>query len=212
MKIAFIGYGSMAEALGVKWAEDHELSFAGRSREKATALANRIGHGAVSRPSVVDASTWADVVVLATRHEAIPLFIDELVDSTRRKTVIDINNPVVPPNFNTSDTYRPSLAEWIAARLPDARVVKAFNQCQASVWAHPQPVFGGQRLAVPICGDDADSKSVVSALIDQVGCDAVDFGRLDRSAALEAMASMVIQLLHTGHDLMTVFNLIRPEK
>nr|MBA2527868.1 hypothetical protein [Pyrinomonadaceae bacterium] len=51
-----------------------------------------------------------------------------------------------------------SLAEAIAARVPEARVVKAFNMCQAMVWKMDPPSFDGRRLVVLHFGNDADAK------------------------------------------------------
>ena len=48
-----------------------------------------------------------------------------------------------------------SLAEAIAAYAPAARVVKAFNMCNAVVWQMEPPLFDGRRLVVLYCGDDA---------------------------------------------------------
>jgi pyrroline-5-carboxylate reductase len=47
MKIGFVGYGSMAEALAGKWVGKHNMFIGGRNEGAARALAERLGNGVV---------------------------------------------------------------------------------------------------------------------------------------------------------------------
>ena len=214
MKIGFIGYGSMAQALGSRWAEGHELCIGGRNAAKATALAEELGHGARAG-SEAEAAAFGEVVVLATRSE-------HALDALRAaggaaaltgKVLLDINNPVdvtdgefLPRTFDGR-----SLSEVLADAAPGAHVVKAFNMAQAGVWTMDPPTFDGRRLVTLYCGDDAGAKQRVARLIEDVGCEPFDLGELKYARLLEAAASIVIKLLFSGRDLRTVLNLIQPE-
>lgn len=83
--------------------------------------------------------------------------------------------------------------------------------CQASVWEMDPPRFDGRKLTALFCGDDADAKATVAALIEQLGCEAVDIGELKYARLLEAAACIVIKFLFSGRDRRTVLNLIQPE-
>lgn len=215
MKIGFIGYGSMAEALGTRWAGKHELCFGGRDMGKAAQLAGKLGRGA-TYGSVSEAVAFGEAVVLATPHEAV---FDAMqaaggAAAFARKVVIDINNPVADfrgGDFLVKSYEGKSLAEAIAALAPDARVVKAFNMCQATVWQMEPPVFDGRRLVTLYCGDDVLAKLAVSALIADIGCEPVDLGELRYARLLEPAAAIVIKFLMAGRDPHTVLNLIQPE-
>jgi len=219
MKIAFIGHGSMARALAGRWASAHEAFIGGRDAARAAALAADIG--AAGSGSVADAVRFGEVVVIATPAGAVGDAINSVgTDAFAGKIVIDINNPVsVPggPHADTGEHYLParfaegSLAEHIAALIPRARVVKAFNMCQASVWEMNPPRFDGRKLTALFCGDDADAKAAVAALIEHIGCEAVDIGELKYARLLEAAACIVIKFLFAGRDARTVLNLIQPE-
>src|SRR2546425_13183221 len=70
-------------------------------------------------------------------------------------------------------------AEELARRLPNARVVSAFNTVPSEV------LFGGyatkskgRRPSLVYCGDDQRSKAVVAELIRDVGFDPLDVGPL----------------------------------
>ncbi|MEW8351400.1 MAG: NAD(P)-binding domain-containing protein [Candidatus Thiodiazotropha taylori] len=220
MKIAFIGYGNMAKALSKRWASQYDLFIGGRNSERAAELAGEIqaaGSGTIS-----EAVQFGEVIVIATPANA----VEEAIQSGggaqafSGKVVIDINNPVnVPggPHDNEGDYYLPrsfeegSLAEHIAALIPNANIVKAFNMCQASVWEMDPPVFDGRKLTALYCGDDSTSKTTVAELIESIGCEPVDVGELRYARLLEASACIVIKFLFSGRDMHTVLNLIQPE-
>jgi predicted dinucleotide-binding enzyme len=61
-------------------------------------------------------------------------------------------------------------------------VVKAFNTIYAKhLLENGRPPRDGERIALPVAGDDPNAKAVVSRLIDELGFDAVDTGGLDDS-------------------------------
>ena len=101
-----------------------------------------------------------------------------------------------------------SLAEAIAAYAPAARVVKAFNMCNAVVWQMEPPLFDGRRLVVLYCGDDAAAKQKVAALIENTGGEPADLGELKYARLLEPAAAIVIKFILAGRDPHTVLNLI----
>ena len=210
-----IGYGNMAAALASRWAAKHDLFIGGRDRGKAQALATTLGHGA-RFGSEAEAAAFGEVVVLATRSESVfdAMLAAGAPDAFRGKLLLDINNPVVDAprgDFLVKTFDGKSLAEAIAARTPAARVVKAFNMCQASVWKMDPPTFDGRRLVVLHCGDDAEAKRQVATLIEGIGCEPVDLGELKYARLLEPAAAMVIKFLLSGRDPHTVLNLIQPE-
>ncbi len=215
MKIGFIGYGSMAEALGSRWAGKHKLFVGGRDASKAVQLAGKLGRG-VAHGSESEAAAFGETVVLATTHEAVFEAMDAAGGAAAftGKVVIDINNPLADykgGDFLVKDYEGKSLAEAIAAYAPAARVVKAFNMCQAKVWRMDPPTFDGRRLVTLYCGDDVSAKQTVSALIADIGCEPVDLGELRYARLLEPAAAIVIKFLMSGRDPHTVLNLIQPE-
>lgn len=220
MKIGFVGYGNMAQALSRRWAGTHEVCIGGRNAERAAELAEEIG--AAGSGSVQDAIAFGDLIVMATPANAVEDAIQGAGGASAfvGKVIVDINNPVsIPagPHDTSGESYLPhlfdegSLAERISALLPQSQVVKAFNMCHTTVWDMDPPAFDGRRLAVLYCGDDADAKSAVAELIGDLGCEAVDVGELKYSRLLEACAALIIKFLFAGRDPRTVLNLIQPE-
>lgn len=97
------------------------------------------------------------------------------------KVVVDTNNyyPERDGQIVELDDGHTTSSELLAAHLPDARVVKAFNTIHFEHLATQGKLSGTpNRRALPIAGDDADAKRVVGELIDQLGFDAIDVGSL----------------------------------
>jgi hypothetical protein len=134
-----------------------------------------------------------DVVVLAVPYPSLPDVLAAHGSQLAGKVVVDITNPV---DFATFDslTVAPdgSAAAEIAAALPDARVVKAFNTTFAGTLA--SGTVGSQPTTVLLAGDDADAKSAVAALVEAGGLRAVDAGSLKRARELEAQGFLQLTL------------------
>ena len=216
MKIGCIGSGSMTKALATQWAnKGHEVLISGRTLAKAEALAKNIGNGAKAG-SVAESVTFGDVILLAVPNESVMDVLAELSaigGSLDGKILIDCNNAVTieaDKTVNLKVGHTTSFAERIAETAPGAKVVKAFNMCQAKVWEMTPPVFDGRPLTVLFCGDDADAKSAVAQLIGDIGCTPIDMGALHRARLIEAAGALVIHLLFNGYDPKTVLNLIVP--
>jgi predicted dinucleotide-binding enzyme len=212
MKIGFIGYGSMAEALASKWVKKHSIFIGGRNLEKAETLAKSLGEN-VEFGSEAKAADFGEVVVLATPHEAVFEAINAAggSDALAGKVLLDINNPVETSDFLAKSYDGMSLSEKIAEVVPNAHVVKAFNMCQAKVWEMKPPVFDGHPLVVMYCGDNNQAKEKIAVLIEDVGCEAKDIGDLKYARMLEPAAAIVIKLIFSEHNPYTVLNLRQPE-
>jgi len=75
---------------------------------------------------------------------------------------------------------------WLLRHLSGARVVKAFNPILArDLPSDARPQFASGRQALPITGDDAASKQVVTGLHGEFGFDVLDAGSLADSWRFE---------------------------
>jgi predicted dinucleotide-binding enzyme len=100
------------------------------------------------------------------------------------KIVIDTNNyyPERDGHIRELDSEETTTAELLQRRLPDSKVVKAFNHIYAAaLTTDGQPAGTPNRRALAIAGNDADAKRTVAQLIDQFGFDVVDIGPLSES-------------------------------
>lgn len=134
---------------------------------------------------------WADVVLLAVPFGS----VDEVVKSAGKalagKTVVDVTN-ALDANMGLAVGYTTSGAEDLQNKVPDARVVKAFNTVFAQHMATGK--LGGKPIAAFVAGDDTDAKATVQQLARDIGFDPVDAGPLKNARLLEPMAYLNIQL------------------
>ena len=92
-------------------------------------------------------------------------------------------------------------AEELAKKLPNARVVCAFNTVPSEVFfgvyeARRKP----NRPSLVYCGDDARSKKIAAELIRDVGFEPVDAGALRIARHTEPFALLVGQLAYEAGE------------
>jgi 8-hydroxy-5-deazaflavin:NADPH oxidoreductase len=128
MKIAIIGAGNVGSALGHGWASaGHEIVFGVRDpNDTKVQEVVRSAGGRVRAATVRDAVAPTEVVVLATQW---PAARDALTaaGSLRGKVLVDATNPLQPDLSGLVIGHTTSAGEQVAAWVPGAKVVKAFN-------------------------------------------------------------------------------------
>ena len=186
MKIAVIGSGHIGGNLGRLWSKaGHKVLFGSRDPQRIKDFASELGARAVSPD---EAASWADVIALATpwrNPEALPYAA--IVED---KIVIDAMNPYGPDGA-LIDLGDSTSSEETQKRLPNARLVKAFNAIPAQRLATAGNVALPleDRYAIPIAGNDTAAKTVVADLIAQIGFGAVDMGDLHEGGKAQGPGS-----------------------
>lgn len=186
MDIAMIGAGTVGRALASSMVRaGHSVWVSDVDAETAKATADATGAAtAGSNRAAVDA---AQVVVLAVYFDAIGPILDDLGRAVDGKIVIDVTNRMEPQQLDGT-----SNAEAIAAMVPAAHVVKAFNTALAARQA--DPVVDGVPLDGFVAGDDGQAKQAVLELVGSTGFRPIDAGGLIMARALEGMAMLNIRL------------------
>lgn len=207
MKIGIIGTGNMGRALGVRWARGgHRVLFGSRDPGKARAVAASCS----ARAGDFDAAAAFGDVVLYTVRDVLPSSLLRSPQALAGKILIDCNNGAIlgldlpdpdrRPGLHFT-TPVPSLAERLAADVPEARVVKAFNTVPARVIELDRERLSRHRVSVFLCSEDAAAKAAVRDLVEALGFVAVDAGELERSRLAESVADLVrFQILAMGRS------------
>lgn len=127
-----------------------------------------------------------EIVVLAVPYGALDEIVAQRGDELAGKVVVDITNPL---DFQTFDSLvvpaDGSAAAELAAKLPRAKVVKAFNTNFAATLGTGK--VGQNTTTVLVAGDDADAKQGVVSFVKAAGLNALDAGSLKRARELEAI-------------------------
>jgi NADPH-dependent F420 reductase len=194
MRIAVIGTGSVGAILGTRWAQNgHEVAFGTRNPagDKVKELLLKTGNTAVAL-SPPEAAAKSDVIVLAVPWDTAESTVKSLGDLSG-KIVVDCMNPL-DGLAGLKVGHSSSGAETVARWVPNARVVKAFNSTGANNMKNP--VYGGQKTAMFVCGDDDEAVGTVRQLSDELGFETHRAGQLEAARYLEPLAMLWIKLAY----------------
>lgn len=180
MEIGIIGSGNIGSILARGLNKlGHQVLIA-NSRGPATL--EKVASATGAKPVTVEVAAHAkDMVIIAIPEKAIPkLPIDVLAKSSA--IIVDTGN-----YYPARDGQIPEIdnglteSQWVSKILKRS-VVKAFNNIVApSLASKSAPTGSSNRIALSIAGDDPSAKKTVIELIDKLGFDAVDAGKLSDS-------------------------------
>lgn len=190
--ITIIGSGNMAGAIGTRAvAAGRQVQILDRNPDHAAKLAAELGGDTASGglSEVPD----GNIVVLALYFGPAKEVATHFGDTLTGKTVVEISNPINTETFD-SLIVAPgtSAAEEIAALLPGARVVKAFNTTFAGPLAAGSA--GGLPLDVFIASDSEEARNEVAAFAAAAGLRPLQVGGLHHARELEGFQLLVMAL------------------
>ena len=109
----------------------------------------------------------------------------------------------------------PSLAERLAADVPQARIVKAFNTTPHRVIELDRDEIARNRVSVFLCSDDAAAKATVKTLAEELGFVGVDGGALERGRLVDGVTDFIrhqIGAMGLGVFATISLNVLRPQQ
>jgi predicted dinucleotide-binding enzyme len=168
--------GSTLARLAVAAGLDVVLSNS-RGPQTLTSLVEELGPRAraATPAEAAAAGDWVVVTVPLHAYRQVP------VEPLAGKIVLDTGNyyPQRDGQIPELDSDETTTSELVQRHLPDAKVVKAFNNIYFKHLASlARPAGALDRSALPIAGDDPAVKAAATALIDTLGYDTVDVGPL----------------------------------
>ena len=192
MKISILGAGNVGGTLGKGWAKKgHEVFFGVRhpSNEKTRNLIEEIGSNA-SAGTNDEAIAFANIIVLALPWQAVSEVLT--TSDVSSKIIIDATNPLKPDFSDLEIGFDISGAEKVAGWAKGAKVFKSFNQTGWENMANP--VYEGKATAMLVCGDDEEAKKIVLQLVEDIGFEAIDAGKLEVARLIEPFGMTWIHL------------------
>jgi predicted dinucleotide-binding enzyme len=187
MVVGILGAGRMGRTLARLFAAaGHDVRLANSRRPASLGeLIAELGPRATA-VAAADIAAGADVVILAARWEQLP-DATAAVPSWAGAVVVDTTNPRFGPGpDDVYDTGALTSSEAVAALVPGARVVKAFNHQPIPALATELGPAPSERNALFLAGDDAGAKALVAELMRSIGGAPIDTGDLRSGGALQA--------------------------
>jgi len=182
MKIGIIGAGQIGGTLIRQYSKTgHQVKMANSGgTEKLKSLALETGAAAVALADVV---VDVDIVVIAIPMIGIlKLPKDLFKNSSESITIIDTGNyyPIRDGRIEDIENGMPE-SVWVSNQI-QRPVIKAYNNILAgSLVCSGLGKGNSLRLALPIAGDNKQSKDLVSTLVNDSGFDCLDYGTLQDS-------------------------------
>ena len=182
MKIGIIGAGEIGGTLIRQYSRaGHRVKMANASgTEKLKSLASETGASAVTLAEVV---TDVDVIVISIPLIGILTLPQRLFKNTPANTTIIDTCNYYPIRDGTIEDIEDGMPEsvWVSSQL-QRPVIKAYNNILYRSLVNSGLLKGtASRLALPIAGDDKQSKDLVSVLVNESGFDSLDYGSLQDS-------------------------------
>jgi 8-hydroxy-5-deazaflavin:NADPH oxidoreductase len=206
MKIGFIGSGNIGGAIGELMARaGHEVFFSSRNPDTLKPLVARVGARArAGTPR--EAIAFADVVFLGVPYSSMPQIGQDYAAALKGKIVLDAGNPN-PRRDGAIAEAAVAKGAGIATQehLPGARIVRAFNQLNNKVFLS-EAHRAGEKVAVPLGGDDKEALAIASRLVADAGFEPVIVGSLADSKAFDSSAPIFLKTL-TARELRVALKL-----
>ena len=181
LRIGVIGSGRVGGTVGTLWVKaGHEVMFSSLDLEHDRKLAASIGPGArAGTPK--EAAAFGEVLFFAVPYAALPGLGRDLATEIKGKIVLDACNPI-PGRDGPMATEALAKGTGVASPefLPGARIVRAYNEVGYSRM-RDEAHRAGERLGIPLAGDDADAVKTAVRLVRDAGHEPVVVGGLARA-------------------------------
>src|SRR5262249_1930730 len=182
MRIGIVGAGMIGSTLAKLWADaGHEVRLASRHPEELRQLVRSLGKNA-SAGTAEDAAKFGEVVMLTVPLKAIPGLAKDLEPLLGGEDVLGTGKAYQQRGGDAAgEAIRPprGSAGWTAGMFPGARGGKAFNRVYFKPPAK-EAHRSGDRVGIPLAGDDREALEVAERLAQDAGFDPVPAGPLER--------------------------------
>jgi hypothetical protein len=195
VKIGVIGTGNIGGNLATLWAKaGHELVISSRHPDELQGLARSLGPKVrVGTPR--EAAAFGETVLISVPYMALPQVGRDFKSELAGKVVLDTGNPYPQRDGPMADEARRKGTGVASAEfLPGTRLVRAFNAINYND-LKGEAHRSGERVAIPLAGDDKDALAVAARLVRDAGFDPVVVGPLSRAREFDVGTKVYTQVL-----------------
>jgi predicted dinucleotide-binding enzyme len=173
MKIGIVGSGRIGGTIGGLWAKaGHKIFFSSRHPEELKSLVEQSGPN-TQAGTVAQAVAFGDVIFIAVPYEALPEIGRDNAAGLKGKIVLNASNPIAGRDGEMAGVARERGVDKADQEyLPGVRLVRAFNSTGAGRFAS-EAHKSGEKLGVPIAGDDTEAMKVAAQLVRDAGYEPV---------------------------------------
>ena len=195
LKIGIIGAGHIGGTLASLWVKaGHEVLVSSRHPGQLEGLVRSLGPKArAGTPR--EAALFGDVVLISVPYGALPQVGRDLKAELNGKIVLDTGNPYPQRDGDMAvEARRKGTGTSSAQFLPGVRLVRAFNAINSGDLAS-EAHRSGERIAIPLAGDDSQALEVAQRLVTDAGFEPVVVGPLSRAREFDVGTAVYTRLM-----------------
>lgn len=186
-RIGIVGSGHIGGTLGTLFAKaGYEVLFSSRHPDTLKEVVKTAGPKACAG-TVSEAVTFGDVIVLSVPLKAVPTIALETKEALKDKIVIDTSNPYPERDGAIAHEARKEpggMGVFLTRFLSGARIIRAFNTVYYEDLKRTT-TRGGEKIGIPIAGDDEEGLEAAVELVESAGLDPVVVGGLSASKSFD---------------------------
>ena len=195
LKIGIIGAGHIGGTLASLWVKaGHEVLLSSRHPEQLQGLARSLGPRArAGTPR--EAALFGNVVLISVPYGALPQIGRDLRTELSGKIVLDTGNPYPQRDGDMAvEARRKGTGVSSTEFLPGVRLVRAFNAINSGDLAS-EAHRSGERIAIPLAGDDTQALEAAQRLVRDAGFEPVVVGPLARAREFDVGTAVYTRLM-----------------
>ena len=195
LKIGIIGAGHIGGTLASLWVKaGHEVLVSSRHPEQLKGLVSSLGPKArAGTPR--EAARFGDVVLISVPYGALPQIGRDFRTELSGKIVLDTGNPYPQRDGDmATEARRKGTGVSSAEFLPGVRLVRAFNAINSGDLAS-EAHRSGERIAIPLAGDDGQALEGAQRLVRDAGFEPVVVGPLARAREFDVGTAVYTRLM-----------------
>ena len=211
-RVGVIGSGQVAQVLAAGFRKHgYEVTIGSREPAKLAAFGSASG---ITVGTFSEAAAFGELLVLAVKGTTAVAAVGLAgAANVAGKVVIDVNNPIAdaPPDRGILRYFtgpNDSLMERLQAAYPAARFVKAWSCVGNAFMVDPQLPGGPPTMF--ICGNDADAKHDVAAVLAAFGWGSYDVGGVEGARAIEPLCQLWCAPGFLRNDWAHAFKMLTP--
>jgi hypothetical protein len=182
-KIGIVGSGHIGGTLGILLANaGYEIIYGSRHPDTLKDLVKSAGPKSCAG-TVAEAIAFSDLIVVSVPLKALTEFDARTKEALKGKIVIDTSNPYPERDGVIAVEARKDpggMGDFVSRLLPGARIIRAFNTVYF-VDLRRTVNKNGEKIGIPIAGDDREGLKAAVELVERAGLDPVVVGGLSTS-------------------------------
>ena len=191
------GTGKEGKGLALRWAKaGYKVIIGSRDYERAEKVKNELNvllnNPVIYADTNESAVEKAEVIVITVPYGAHRSILESLKERLRRKVIVDVTVPLIPPEITKVQMPVDGSASLEALKIlgSESRIISAFQNISYDLLMNNEEIL----CDVFVCGTDQEARMIGLTLVKDAGLTGWDAGPLENSVIAEGLTSILIGL------------------